>query len=86
MVKLNGMVKWMIIAITLITIGVGIVVGYTRLEHQTEDNCEDIAIIEPKVEKNTEYRLKAEVDTIYMKEKLRDISDVQQVILEEVRK
>ena len=85
--KSNGII-WKIVGI-LITLGVlavGVIYGYANLGHEVAENCKDIAVIAPEVQKNTEHRLKDEVDTRYIKEKISNIETVQRQILEEVRK
>ena len=42
--------------------------------------------MEPQVQKNTEYRLKDETDTLWLKEKVQSIETMQKEILVEVRK
>ena len=42
--------------------------------------------MEPEVRKNTEYRLKDETDTLWLKDKVQSIETMQKEILVEVRK
>ena len=67
---------------TLISIGI----IYATLSGGVDWNSREITAIKPQVQLNTEYRLTAEVDTRYIKEKISNIEIMQKQILEEVRK
>lgn len=77
--KLNGKMKTIIaiVSLSVIILGVvgGAIYGYATLEHQVDDNTE----MQPKVEQNTEHRIKFE-------EKVSNIERDVGLILEEVRK
>lgn len=86
MTKKNGTI-WRIISIG-ITVGIvaaGIIYGYADVDHQVDDNCDDIKEMKPNVEENTKHRLQDEVDTRYIKEKISNIEKVQQEILAAVQ-
>lgn len=80
MAKKNGTI-WKIlgIAISLVIIGVGIVVGYTRLEEQVADNTIDVMTNVALIDVNTEHRHRFE-------EKVANIERDVALILVEVRK
>jgi hypothetical protein len=71
---------------TVLVLVVSIAIAYGTLDHEVDDNCKSIAEMKPDVQKNNEHRIKDEVDTIYIKEKITNIEIVQKQILEEVRK
>ena len=56
-----------------------------RIE-KMEPRIERIEKMEPEVRKNTEYRLKDETDTLWLKDKVQNIETMQKEILAEVRK
>jgi hypothetical protein len=84
MAKNSNGILWKVIAmvITLTSIVGGIIYGYASLNGMVAYNLE----LHPKVQLNTEYRLRSEVDTKYIKEKIENIELMQRQILEEVRK
>ena len=76
MAKKNGNIKYYIgVALTVIVMAASVIYGYATLEHQVADNTE----MQPKVEQNTEHRIKFE-------EKVSNIERDVGLILEEVRK
>ena len=79
MTKKDGRTKTIIaiVSLSVIILGIagGAIYGYATLEHQVDDNTE----MQPKVEQNTEHRIKFE-------EKVSNIERDVGLILEEVRK
>ena len=79
MAKKNGGTKTIIaiVSLSVIILGIagGAIYGYATLEHQVADNTE----MQPKVELNSEHRIKFE-------EKVSNIERDVGLILEEVRK
>lgn len=76
MAKKNGNIKYYIgMALTIIVIAAGVIYGYATLEHQVADNTK----MQPKVEQNTEHRIKFEEKVTNM---ARDVA----LILEAVQK
>ncbi len=73
----NGII-WKIISI-LVTLGVlagGAIYGYASLNHEVDDNSEDIAALEPDVQKNNEHRIKFEEKITNME------SDIKEILVE----
>ena len=83
---MNG--NWRIIIAFIGVAGTLISVGmiYASLNGGVDANCQEIAVLKPEVRINTEYRIKSEVDTKYIKEKVRNIETMQKQILDEVRR
>lgn len=78
----KGMAKnnvlWKIISI-LVTLGIlagGAIYGYASLSHEVVDNGEDIAAMEPDVQKNNEHRIKFEEKITNME------SDIKEILVE----
>jgi hypothetical protein len=76
--NLNGWLKLVLIlsglAGTLISVGI----IYASLNNGVNANCKEITILKPEVGKNTEHRLKDEVDTTYIKQSIQNIEQTQQ--------
>lgn len=81
----SSILKITTLVVTLVTLGVGLVVAFTNVDNRTERNTDDIAVLIPQVNKNTEHRLQDDVDTRYVKEKLANIDLKMTEILEEIR-
>lgn len=71
MTKRNGNL-WKMVAVvtTLVVLLVSVVVTFSQIGHQVTDNCEDIALIVPKVAEHETYITGQRIRETYIKEKV----------------